>query len=35
MWSSTRPMNTSKIHLYVEQFSQKINWTLVEGLLYN
>ena len=27
--------NTSKIHLYVEQFSLKMNWKLAEGLLYN
>ena len=27
-------MNTSKIHLPVEQFSLKINWKLAEGLLY-
>ena len=28
-------MNTSKIHLPVEQFSLKINWKLAEGLLYH
>ena len=28
-------MNTSKIHLHVEQFSQKTNWNLAESLLCN
>ena len=30
----TSPTNTSKIHLHVEQFSQKTNWKLAEDLLY-
>ena len=29
------PMNASKIHLHIEQFSQKTNWKLSEELLYN
>ena len=33
MWNS--PLPTSKIHLLVEQFSQKTNWKLAEDLLYN
>ena len=28
-------MNTSKIHLHVEQFSLKTNWRLEERLLYS
>ena len=33
MQSSPPPMNTSKIHLHVKQFSLKINWTLAERLI--
>ena len=32
MWSSPTPTNTSKIHLHVEQFSQKTNWKLADLL---
>jgi hypothetical protein len=32
---TTTPMNTSKIHPRVEQFSLKTNWKLAERLLYN
>ena len=35
LWTWRPPMNTSKIHLYVEQFSLKTHWKLVEELLYN
>ena len=35
MWSSPPTMNTSKLHLHVEQFSLKTNWKPAEGLLYN
>ena len=35
IWSWSPAMNTSKIHLPVEQFSLKINWKLAEGLLYH
>ena len=28
-------MNTSKIHLHLEQFSLKTNWKVTEGLPYN
>lgn len=31
----TSPMNTSKIHLHMEQFSLQTNWRLAETLLYN
>ena len=34
MWSSPLPTNTLKVHLYVEQFSQKTNWKLAD-LPYN
>ena len=29
------PVNISKIHQHMEQFSLKTNWKLAEGLLYN
>ena len=29
------PMNASKMHLHIEQFSQKTNWKLSEELLHN
>ena len=32
---TTTPMNTSKIHLHVEQFSLKTNWKLAERLQFN
>ena len=35
MWSSPPPTDTSKVHLHVEEFSQKTNWKLAEDLLYN
>ena len=35
IWNSPSPMNTTKIHLHVEQFSLKTNWKLAERLLYN
>lgn len=35
MPSSPLPMNTSKIHLYMEYFFLRMNWKLAEGLLYN
>lgn len=34
MWSSP-PADTPKIHLYVEQLSQKTKWKLAEEFLYN
>lgn len=34
-WSSSPPINTSKIYLHVGQFSMKMNWKLAEELLYN
>ena len=34
MQNSPPTMNTSKIHLDVEQFSLKTNWRLVERLLH-
>ena len=35
MWSSPTAINTSKIHLHVEQFSHKANWKLAEDLLHS
>lgn len=35
MMSSPSLVNTSQIHLHVERFFLKMNWTLAERLLYN
>lgn len=35
MQNSSSPMNTSKIHLQVGEFSLKTTWKLAESLLYN
>lgn len=35
MWSLPLPKNTSKIHLHMEQFLQKINQKLTEEFIYN
>ena len=35
MQNSSSPLNTSKIHLHVGEFSLKTTWKLAESLLYN